>query len=53
VNDIAFTHSLCSSFNMTDQGSHPYKTKSKIIVLFILIVTFLDSKWQVIYSTKW
>jgi hypothetical protein len=28
---------LCSSINVRDQVSHPYKTKSKIIVLFILI----------------
>jgi len=38
---------------MTDQGSHQYKTKSKIIVLCILIVTYLDSKWQGMYSTRW
>ena len=34
------TFSLHSSFNVSDQVSHPYKTKGKIIVLYILIVSF-------------
>jgi hypothetical protein len=29
-----------------DQVSHPYKTTSKIIVLYILIFVFLDSKLE-------
>jgi len=29
---------------MSDQVSHPYKTTCKIIVLYILIFIFLDSK---------
>jgi hypothetical protein len=33
-----------SSLNVRDQVSHPYRTTSKIIVLYILIFTFLDSK---------
>ena len=37
------TLSLSSSFNVSDQVSHPYKT-SKIMVLYILIFIFLDSK---------
>ena len=35
--------SLRSSLNVRDQSSHPYKT-GKIIVLFILICIFFDSK---------
>ena len=31
------TLSLCSSVNVSDQVSHPYKTTGKIIVLYILI----------------
>ena len=38
------TLSLCSSLNVSDKVSHPYKTTSKIIVLYILIFKFLDSK---------
>jgi hypothetical protein len=34
---------LCSSLNVRDQVSHPYKT-CKIIVLYILIFTLLVSK---------
>jgi len=38
------TLSLRSSLNVSDQISHPYKTKGKIIVLYILIFKFLVSK---------
>ena len=38
--------SLRSSFNVSDQVSHPYKTIGKIIVLYILIFIFLDSKLE-------
>jgi len=37
------TLSLCSSLSVSDQVSHPHKTR-KIIVLYILIFIFLDSK---------
>jgi hypothetical protein len=36
------TLSLCSSLNVRDQVSHPYRRKDKIIVLYILIFVFSD-----------
>jgi len=38
--------SLPSFLGVNDQVSHPYKTKGKIIVLWILIVVFLDSELE-------
>ena len=38
------TLSLCSSLNVSDQVSHPYKTTGKIIFLYILISNIFDSK---------
>jgi hypothetical protein len=35
--------SLCSSLNVRNQVSHPYRTTSIIIVLYILIFTFFKS----------
>jgi hypothetical protein len=34
------TLSLCSSLNVRDQVTHPYKTISRIMVLYILTFTF-------------
>jgi hypothetical protein len=38
------TLSLCSSLNVRDQVSHPYKTTSRIMVLYILTFNFLDNR---------
>jgi len=40
------TLSLRSSLNMSDQVSHPYITTRKIIIVYILIFLFLDSKLE-------
>jgi hypothetical protein len=40
------TLSLCSSLNVADQVSQPYKTKGKIIVLYIPILLSLDSRQE-------
>jgi small basic protein len=36
--------SVCSSLDIRDQVSHPYRTAGKIIVLCIQIFKFLDSR---------
>jgi hypothetical protein len=40
------TLSPCSSLNVRDKVSHPYKTTVKIIVSYILIFTVLDSRLE-------
>ena len=40
------TLSLHSSLIVSDQVSHPYKTIGKIVVLYIVIFKFLDSKLE-------
>ena len=37
---------LRSSLNVTDHVSHPYKIRGKIIILYILVLKFLDSKLE-------
>jgi len=43
-----FSHTLklLSSFNVSDQVPHPYKSTGKIIFLYILVSVFLDSKLE-------
>jgi len=51
---LSNTLRLCSSLNVRDQASHPYKTSVKIIALYILIFIFLGSKLEDIRSsTEW
>jgi hypothetical protein len=40
------TPSLRFSLSVSDQVSHPYKTIGNIVVLYILIYIFLDSKLE-------
>ena len=40
------TLSFLSSRNVNDQVSHPYKTTSKVIVLYFLTFKFLDSNLE-------
>jgi hypothetical protein len=43
---LSETLNLRSSFDVSDQLSHPYKTTGKIIVLCIFMFIFLDSKLE-------
>jgi hypothetical protein len=40
------TLSMCTSLNVRDQVSHPYRTTGKIIILYILIFMFLGSRGE-------
>ena len=44
---FSYTLSLCSSLNVSDQVSHPYKTTCNIIVRMCILISILfDSKQQ-------
>jgi hypothetical protein len=48
------TLGLCSSLNVIDQVSHPYKTTGKIMVLYILRFKFLGSTLEdKRFCTEW
>jgi hypothetical protein len=38
--------SLCSSHNVRDQVSHPYKTTARVMFLYLLNFIFVDSRRQ-------
>jgi hypothetical protein len=40
------TLSLCSSLNVRDHVSHPYRSRGKIIVFYVLTFTFIDSRQE-------
>jgi len=40
------TLSLCSFLNVSDQVKHPYKTRGKIIVLYIQSLNFRIANWK-------
>jgi hypothetical protein len=43
------TYSQCSSLNSGDEISHPYNTRDKIMVLYILIFVFRQQRrWRVL-----
>jgi len=48
------TLNLCSSLNVGDQVSHPYKTTGNITVVYIFIFIFLDRKLEdKRFCTEW
>ena len=47
VSYSSITSGLCSSLNVSDQVSHPYKPTGKILLLYTLTFIFLDTKLEV------
>jgi hypothetical protein len=46
IKNFKETISPCSSLNVRDQASHPYKRTGKITVLYVLMFIFLDNKLE-------
>jgi hypothetical protein len=43
-----------SSIKVSDQVSHPHKTTDRVLILYVLILTFSDSKLEdKIFRTEW
>jgi hypothetical protein len=54
LNILLNTLSLCSSLNVRDQVLHLFRTTGKIIVLYIQIFKFLDSRREdKMFCTEW
>lgn len=41
---------LCYLLGVGDYVSHSCKTTGKIIILYVLVLTFWDSRWKTVYS---
>jgi hypothetical protein len=41
---FSYVLNLCSLLSVTDQVSHPYETRCRIMVMYILIVKFLERR---------
>ena len=46
------TLTLCSSLSVRNQVSHPYETTGRVLILYILILTVLESKREAIFTSS-